>query len=104
VVGAGDAYRQMRAVGTTCSMSVESPVAAAIRLSGNTVRTCDEAERHGDLRLGPASVGATVLGSIEPDHARHGPSAAPIAVSALALADDLWSTGIGPLLPARQVR
>jgi hypothetical protein len=41
---------------------------------------------------------------IDPEHAVVGPSAAPMVASAFRLADDLWGTGVGPLIPADEVR
>jgi hypothetical protein len=58
----------------------------------------------GELMRGPNAVGGFVRLSLDPDRTPKGPSVAPRVVAALALADELWGAGIGPLEPARNVR
>jgi hypothetical protein len=49
-------------------------------------------------------VGGFVRLALDPDRIPAGPSVAPLAVAAFALADERFGTGIGPLEPARAVR
>ena len=75
-----------------------------VRVVDGEVHTAAEDEAHGTLRVGPATQGGIVMFNIESKHAVVGPSAAPVAVSAFRLADDLWDTGIGALIPADPAR
>ena len=58
----------------------------------------------GVLAFGPSGVGGFVRLTLAPDRIPAGPPVAPLAVAALALADERFGTGIGPLEPARAVR
>jgi hypothetical protein len=49
-------------------------------------------------------VGGFVRLTLDPDRVPVGPSVAPLAVAAFALADERFAAGIGPLEPARAVR
>lgn len=64
----------------------------------------DENDRDGTLEFGPGAMGGFVRFRPDPLKTPVGPSLAPRAVSALAIADELWDLGIGPLLPAESVR
>jgi hypothetical protein len=58
----------------------------------------------GVLSFGPSGVGGFVRLALDPDRVPAGPSVAPLAVAAFALADERFGTGIGRLEPARAVR
>ena len=58
----------------------------------------------GVLSFGPSGVGGFVRLALDPERVPAGPSVAPLAVAAFALADERFGTGIGPLEPARAVR
>jgi hypothetical protein len=55
----------------------------------------------GNLERGPAASGSLVRFTLDPDRVVAGIQAAPVVAAALASADRLWDTGIGPLIPAR---
>ena len=83
---------------------VEDSTSVPIQLAGREVHVASEAEAHGTLTIGPATMGGAVILHIDPQHAIRGPSAAPVAISAFRLADDLWDAGIGPLIASDEVR
>jgi hypothetical protein len=58
----------------------------------------------GVLSFGPSGVGGFVRLALDPGRVPAGPSVAPLAVAAFALADERFGTGIGPLAPALAVR
>ena len=58
----------------------------------------------GMVSFGPSGVGGFVRVALDPARVPAGPSVAPLAVAAFALADERFGTGIGPLEPARAVR
>lgn len=58
----------------------------------------------GVLSFGPSGVGGFVRLALDPGRVPMGPSVAPLAVAAFALADEHFGSGIGPLEPARAVR
>ncbi len=58
----------------------------------------------GCVSFGPSGVGGFVRVALDPARVPAGPSVAPLAVAAFALADERFGTGIGPLEPARAVR
>jgi hypothetical protein len=58
----------------------------------------------GVLSFGPSGVGGFVRLALDPARVPTGPSVAPLAVAAFALADERFGAGIGPLEPARNVR
>jgi hypothetical protein len=64
----------------------------------------DEDDHDGMLEFGPGAMGGFVRFRPDPAKTPVGPSLAPRAVSALAIADELWDLGIGPLAPAQSVR
>jgi hypothetical protein len=64
----------------------------------------DDGPADGVLAFGPSGVGGFVRLALDPDRIPAGPSVAPLAVAAFALADERFGTGIGPLEPARAVR
>lgn len=59
---------------------------------------------HGVLSFGPSGVGGFLRLALDPARVPAGPSVAPLAVAAFALADERYGTGIGRLEPARSVR
>jgi hypothetical protein len=67
-------------------------------------RAGDDEESLGTLELGPSSPGGLVRLAPGDGLVPRGTSVAPYAVGALALADELWGTGFGPLHAARRVR
>jgi hypothetical protein len=58
----------------------------------------------GALSFGPSGIGGFVRLALDPARVPAGPSVAPLAVAAFALADERFGTAIGPLEPARAVR
>ena len=62
----------------------------------------DEPE-DGQLMRGPNAVGGFVRLVLDPARTPKGPSIAPRVIAAMALADELWDAGVGPLEPARAV-
>ncbi|HZD38344.1 MAG TPA: hypothetical protein VE664_06865 [Actinomycetes bacterium] len=58
----------------------------------------------GTLWVGPSNVGGYVRLALDPARIPVGPSVAPLAVDAFALADERLATSIGPMSPARPVR
>jgi hypothetical protein len=99
----GAAYPQMRAL-TPTDEPHDRTTTVPIQVIDGEVRSTTEEEAHGTLRVGPAMQGGIVIFNVESEHAVVGPSAARIAADAFRLADDLWGTGIGPLIPADEVR
>jgi len=97
------AHPQMRAL-TPIAREIEESTSVPIHLVGNEVHMASEDEAHGTLTIGPATIGGAVILHIDPQHASRGPSAAPVAISAFRLADDLWDAGIGPLIASDEVR
>ncbi len=76
-----------------------------VRFEGEALRVARPDEvSDGELLSGPNAVGGYVRLNLEPDRVPKGPSIAPRVVAALALADELWDAGIGPLEPATPVR
>jgi hypothetical protein len=71
---------------------------------GGGCRPADGQPADGVLWFGPSGVGGFVRLALDPDRVPAGPSVAPRAVAAFALADRRFGTGIGPLEPARAVR
>jgi hypothetical protein len=55
---------------------------------------------HGMLELGPSPMGGLVRLAMDPGSVPAGTFGAPVAQAGFALADELWDTGIGPLIPA----
>jgi hypothetical protein len=103
VVTAADRTRVARAlmpVGTQFPETEELPILT----DGGAVLPAGDAESHGRLTRGPGHQGGMVFVSIEPQHLEQGGSAAPILAAAFRLADELWGTGIGPLIPATPTR
>ena len=99
----GASYPQMRA-STLIDDPQDETVTVPIRVIDGEVLTTTEDKAHGTLKVGPSTQGGIVVFSVEPEYAEVGPSAAPIAAAAFRLADDLWGTGIGPLIPADKAR
>ncbi|HET9560065.1 MAG TPA: hypothetical protein VFS70_23250 [Actinomycetota bacterium] len=58
----------------------------------------------GMVSFGPSGVGGFVRVALDPARVPAGPSVAPLAVAAFALADERFGSGIGPLEMARAVR
>ena len=76
-----------------------------VRFVGDRLQVAqpDEPE-DGQLMRGPNAVGGFVRLVLDPDRTPKGPSIAPRVIAAMALADELWDAGVGPLEPARPVR
>ena len=101
LVRAADASR-ISAIGA--NVKAVSPTAEVERPVVWTEWACrwaheDEAP-HGTLRLKPGRIGGRLELDLYQDGVRPGRAAAPLVVSAFALADQDWSTGLGPLEPA----
>jgi hypothetical protein len=77
----------------------------AVTFEGGACRpTADGRPPDGVLSSGPSGVGRFVRLALDPDRVPAGPSVAPLAVAAFALADERFGAGIGRLEPARAVR
>jgi hypothetical protein len=77
----------------------------AVTFEGGACRpTADGRPPDGVLSFGPSGVGGFVRLALDPDRVPAGPSVAPLAVAAFALADERFGAGIGRLEPARAVR
>jgi hypothetical protein len=73
--------------------------------SGGDYRLATEADQpSANLLIGPSTVGGFTRFTPEPTTVPVGPSFAPRVVAAFALADREFGTGLGPLLPARDLR
>jgi hypothetical protein len=104
VLGNAEANPQMRLMLVT-SHPTEDTVTLPVTVDdGGGVGPADAGAAHGTVSYGPSAQGGLVMLRIDPEHARRGRSAAPTAAAAAALADDVWDLGIGPLVPATQVR
>jgi hypothetical protein len=76
-----------------------------VRFEGDALKVAGPDEiSDGELIRGPNAVGGFVRVSLHPEQIPKGPSVAPRVVAALALADEIWEAGIGPLEPAKNVR
>jgi hypothetical protein len=76
-----------------------------VLVDGGRVRLADDPDlAHGELMLGPSTTGGYLRFEPRADLVVPGTSLAPMVVSALALADELWGLGIGPTEPAHDVR
>jgi hypothetical protein len=77
----------------------------AVAFEGGACRpAADGRPADGVLSFGPSGVGGFVRLALDPGRVPAGPSVAPLAVAAFALADERFGTGIGRLAPARAVR
>jgi hypothetical protein len=103
VVTAADRTRVARAL---MPVDAEFPETEefSIAVHDGTVRPAGDGASHGTLTRGPGHQGGMVFVSLEPQYLEAGGPAAPILASAFRLADELWDTGIGPLIPATPVR
>ncbi len=76
-----------------------------IRLTGGTwTPATDPEEANGTLIRGPAAAGGFIRMSLEPGTLEPSATTAPLVAAAFALADRLWETGIGEIVPAADVR
>jgi len=76
-----------------------------VSFEGGTCRpAADDRPPDGVLSFGPSGVGGFVRLALDPGRVPAGPSVAPLAVAAFALADERFGTGIGRREPARPVR
>ncbi len=67
---------------------------------GSNVAPAGDGPGHGTLERGPAASGGLVRFTLDPERVTPGTQAAPVVAAALAAADRIWNTGIGPLIPA----
>jgi hypothetical protein len=103
IVEAADRTRVARAlmpVDADFTTTEEIPIA----VRDGSVHPADGDAGHGTLTRGPGHQGGMVFVALEPQHLEQGRSAAPILAEAFRLADRLWNTGIGPLIPAMPAR
>jgi len=103
VVTSADRTRVARAL-MPVDVEFTETEALAISVRDEVVVPAGSGAGHGTLTRGPGHQGGMVFVSIDPEHLGIGRSAAPILASAFRLADELWNTGIGRLLPAVPVR
>ena len=104
IVEAADGHRGGAAIAPVSRVqpTTETRYLAA---SGEAYRVVDESDVYdGTLEFGPGAMGGFVRFRPDPGRTPVGPSLAPRAVEALALADDLWGLGLGRMTPARSVR
>jgi len=72
---------------------------------GSSLRRADPGEpASSSLMLGPSGFGAFLRLDVGPGSVPPGTSVGPLAAATLALADEQWGTGFGPLLSARPAR
>jgi hypothetical protein len=73
--------------------------------TGETYRVVGEADpSDAKIEFGPGAMGGFVRFRPNPSRTPVGPSLAPRAIEALAVADDLWDLGLARMYPARSVR
>lgn len=68
------------------------------------LKVSDDVESVASLSFGPGDQGGFVRFTPDAGQTPAGPSAAPLVVSAFAVADQLWDVGLGDLTPAPSVR
>jgi hypothetical protein len=103
VVAAADRTRVARALMPVDAVFPETEELPIV-VEGDTALPADGAAGHGTLTRGPGHQGGMVFVSIEPQYLESGTSAAPVLAAAFRLADELWDTGIGRLIPATPAR
>ena len=101
-----DAHRGGGAVAVSTAVHPEATVSVGVvDDEGHSLRVAGDGEAsRGTVELGPAAPGGLVRLAPGDGLVPTGRSVAPYAVGALALADELWGTGFGPLQAATQVR
>lgn len=99
---ATDAVRSVRVARVIDAVPAGGPASVEVVVDGREARLADGDEpSHGRLMVGEAPSGGVVLARLT-DVDRPllpGPPAAPLAVSLLDLADELWGTGTSGLAP-----
>ena len=98
-VGAADDKRHLGGM-TVVTRRIEATETRRARWDGTTVVLVGEGEGNAILERGPAAAGGVVRFTLDPEHIVAGTQASPVIAAAFALADKLWDTGIGPLIPA----
>jgi len=99
---AAEATRTFRLARVVPAVPPGGPTRVGVVLEPGGARSARPDEvPHGQLVIGEAATGGVALCRLTTDDAplAIGPSSAPLAVSLLALADELWSTGTGGLTP-----
>ncbi|MGH8869984.1 MAG: hypothetical protein ACRDYU_18595 [Actinomycetes bacterium] len=113
VLGAADAHRSGSGIVLSPHVSPGTTQSAPVRFEGDPGASSggprcrwagDAKPPDGMLELGPAAVGGLVRLALDPDRTTPGPPVAGRTVAALALADETWGTGVGPLVPAPSLR
>ncbi|MBI5157092.1 MAG: hypothetical protein HZA58_03650, partial [Acidimicrobiia bacterium] len=99
VIGAADAKRHLGGM-TVVTRPIAASQTTRARWDGATLTPAAEAEGNATLECGPAAAGGMVRFTLDPEHVVSGVQAAPVVAAAFGLADELWDTGIGPLIPA----
>jgi len=83
---------------------LDRPVTATETLrahwDGTAVHPVGEGDGNAVLERGPSASGGAVRFVLDPEAVVPGTLAAPVVAAAFAAADELWDTGIGPLIPA----
>jgi hypothetical protein len=112
--GAGDLEHQVLAAAdrtraggaaTVTEVATDATAELGVRFEDGTCRPAMDGDpADGLLAFGPSGVGGFVRLALDPHRIPAGPSVAPLAVAAFALADERFGTGIGPLEPAQAVR
>ena len=112
--GAGDLEGQVLAAAdrtrvggawTVTEVPTDVTTELRVRFEDGACRPAADGEpEDGVLAFGPSGVGGFVRLTLDPDRVPAGPPVAPLAVAALALADERFGTAIGALEPARAVR
>jgi hypothetical protein len=97
-----EAADQTRSLGgfTTTPTPVDETEDLRVLWDGTTVTVVDEAGANATLTRGPATHGCLVRFRLDPEATPVGRFAAPVVAAAFQLADELWGSGIGDLVPA----
>jgi len=100
IVAGADAKRGGRWLRPISHISLDESRAQPIRWDGVRWHRCEEDAASAVMHFGPSAQGALVFVRLDEDHGLPvGESIASIAAASFALADELWDTRIGELIP-----
>jgi hypothetical protein len=99
VVAAGDAKRHLGGM-TVVTRPIAASETLRARWDGTTLTPVADGDGNAVLERGPAAAGGMIRFTLDPEHIVPGTQAAPVVAAAFAVADGLWDTGIGPLIPS----
>ncbi|HDK45213.1 MAG TPA: hypothetical protein ENG94_02915 [Actinobacteria bacterium] len=104
IVDSADEHRSGGALATVDRHQAETDTRHLVA-AGDGYREAREGEEpEATLEFGPGALGGFVHFRPDPERTPVGPSLAPRAAAALAIADEIWNLDIGRLSPARSVR